>query len=104
MASETRWIEDGDMAYACNLTTSKTGAIRSVAVLVGPDHSPGWRAKDGPQARQRRRKAKRAVMAALGLPARKVVVVARYSCLRVAADGMIERLDDLGRVIGAYEP
>ncbi len=97
---ETRQIA----GYTVNLVLSKDGQlIRRAAVLVGPDDKPGWRAKDGPEAKQRRREAKRAVMAALGLDAKLVDVRARYSCLSEQPDGTIARRDDQGRIIGVYE-
>ena len=96
---ETREIE----GHEVNLTLSKDGTtVRSACVLVGPSDQPGWRAKDGPEARHLRREAKAAVMEALELPASKVRVSARYSCLTVAGDGTIERRDATGHVIGVH--
>ena len=64
MAHETRQVA----GYQVNLLTSKDGnKIRHAVVLVGPENAPGWRSKDGTEARQRRREAKRAVMEKLGL-------------------------------------
>ncbi len=91
--------------YTVNLITSKNGRhVRSATVLVGPENQPGWRIKDGPHARFRRREAKRVIMAALGLDAKHVGVAARYSALVVMPSGMIERRNAAGEVIGAYEP
>ena len=98
---QTREIE----GYTVNLIVSKDGEnIRSAAVLVGPEDRPGWRAKDGTVARRQRREVKQKIMAALGLKAKHVRVVARYSCLAVQPDGTIHRHDELGRVIGVHMP
>jgi len=96
---ETREID----GFQVNLRTSKRGDVRSAVVLVGPADKPGWRAKDGQAARLKRREAKRAVMAALDLPAKAVTVCARYSCLSVQSDGMVARRDDAGNIIGYHE-
>jgi hypothetical protein len=97
----TREIE----GHEVNLTLSKDGTkVRAACVMVGPNDRPGWRAKDGAEARRLRHKAKTAVMEALDLPANRVSVSARYSCLTVADDGTIERRDATGHVIGVHLP
>ncbi len=101
MAHETRTIN----GYKVNLTTNKTGTVvRAATVLVGPAEKPGWRAQDGPEAKRKRREAKRAVMAALNLPAKQVRAASRYTELTVGDDGMVERRDADGRVVGVYKP
>lgn len=69
-------------------------------VYVGSD-APGWRRKDGPDARRRRREVKLAVARALGLPPNRVGVQAVYSCLTTTDDGAVERRN-AGHVIGVY--
>jgi hypothetical protein len=88
--------------YEVSCICSKSGILRSATVLVGDPDKAGFRSKDGKGAKDARRQAKEAVIKATGLPSNKVKVSARYSCLRVSG-GMIERLDESGRVIGIYE-
>lgn len=88
--------------HICNLVVSKTGIVREAAVRIGPADKPGFRAKDGPEAKRARREAKLAVMQALGLPPKKVRVVSRYSCLTVSETGLVARRDNDGNVIGVY--
>lgn len=110
MAYETRQVA----GYECNLILSKDRKIvREAVVLVGPADQPGWRAKDEkaakwafpppPKGWSRRRDAKRAVMTALGLPARSVRVVARYSELVPLGDGVIGRRGPDGKITATHK-
>ena len=91
--------------HQVNLILSKDGIIvRSACVMVGDASHPGMRAKDGQNAKNQRRQIKRLVADALGIDRKLVRASSRYSCLSVGSDGMIERKDDSGRVIGTYVP
>ena len=101
MAAETRTIA----GYECNLVVSKDRQhVRRATVLVGPADKPGWRSSDGSQAGLRRRAAKRAVMAELGLDAKHVRVASRYTCLQPTDDGGFIRRDSQGRPLGYHPP
>jgi hypothetical protein len=88
--------------YEVNVLTSKDGqTIRAATVLLGGT-APGYRVKDE-GSRPLRQAAKAAVARALNCPREKVRVAAWYSCLRTRPDGLIERLDNDGRVLGLHE-
>lgn len=102
--------------HECNMELSKDGAhIRSVCVLIGPDDRPGFRVKDGVEAKAARKAARAEVVAALASDPRaawllnecqyrdrRISIAARYSCLAPQSDGSIVRRDAAGNTIGVY--
>ncbi len=90
------------VGHECNCTLSKDGELREVVVMVGPPDKAGWRAKDGRDARDRRREVKRQVMEATGLPAAKVRIVSRFTSIVETESGEIVKRDDRGRTIGVF--
>jgi len=90
--------------YEVHMETSKQGQPRSAVVMVGDPNKPSLRAKDGSMARKLRKIARVAVAEALGLPLSKVRAQARYTSLHKRDDGLVERRDSSGRVIGVHLP
>lgn len=105
--------------YECNMIVSKDGkTIRSIAILVGDENTPGSRRKDGDAAMKLRREAREAVKAALASDPRavwilannrstrlsKITVFSRYSELVELPNGMIARRAADGKTIGVYLP
>jgi len=70
------------------------------------DDAPGWRAKDRrvgePNPRTALKSAINHALSEIGLQL--TFLQSSYSCLQPRADGMIERRDDSGRVIGLHRP
>jgi len=99
MAHETRHVA----GFEVDLETSKDGkVVHSACVLVGPDDKPGWRHNDGPDANQKRREVRQAVMAALGLDTGQVQIVARYSELMPVSNGLVGVRNGGGKIIGVF--
>lgn len=97
----------------CNVRLSRDRALyREIVIMVGPADRPGMRSKDYGAGALRQEIKARVIEALKSDPMavwilerqNRIRVQARYSCLSIADNGMIERRNESGRVIAVYEP
>lgn len=76
------------------------GGGKYIIARIGDD-KPGWRAKDDPELRRLIRNGVNSMLDDLGIDWR-CRTVARYGCLTERPDGLLERHDPGGHVIGTH--